>query len=77
MLSRFLVPPHVLILIFGKMVRRPFANTFIFMYTLGVVENDNTIETRYFSESNSYVILRKESNDFDPKFKYIVNTEQC
>ena len=47
------------------------------MYTLGVVENDNTIETRYFSESNSYVILRKESNDFDPKFKYIVNTEQC
>ena len=47
------------------------------MYTLGVVENDNTIETIYFSESNSYVILRKESNDFDPKFKYIVNTEQC
>ena len=77
MLSRFLVPRHVLILIFGKMVRRPFTNTFTLMYILGVVENDNIFETRYFSESNSYMILRKESNDFDPKFKYVVNTEQC
>ena len=28
LLSRFVAPPHVLALIFGKMVRRFFANTF-------------------------------------------------
>ena len=46
---------------------------FILMYILGVAENDNIIEKRYFSESDLSVILRKESNDFDPKFKYVVN----
>ena len=43
------------------------------MYILGVAENDNIIEMRYFSESNLSVILRKESNDFDPKLKHVVN----
>ena len=43
------------------------------MYILGVAENDDIIETRYFSESDLSVILRKESNGFDPKFKYVVN----
>ena len=42
------------------------------MYILGVAKNDNIIEKRYFSESDLSVILRKESNDFDPKFKYVV-----
>ena len=42
---------------------------FILMYILGVAENYNIIEKRYFSESDLSVILRKESNDFDPKFK--------
>ena len=46
---------------------------FILMYIFGVAENDNIIEKRYFSESDLSVILRKESNDFDPKFKYVVN----
>ena len=43
------------------------------MYMLGVAENDNNIVTRYFLESALYVILRKEPNDFDPKYKYVVN----
>ena len=43
------------------------------MYILGVAENDNIIEKKYFSESYLSVILRKELNDFDPKFKYAVN----
>ena len=43
------------------------------MYILGVAENDNIIEMRYFSESNLSVILRKESNDFDQKLKHVVN----
>ena len=46
---------------------------FILMYILGVAENDNIIEKKYFSESYLSVILRKELNDFDPKFKYVVN----
>ena len=46
---------------------------FILMYILGVAENDNIIEKRYFSESDLSVILRKESTDFNPKFKYVVN----
>ena len=44
------------------------------MYILGVAENGNIIEMRYFSESNLSVILRNESNDFDPKFEYVVNS---
>ena len=32
-----------------------------------------TLLRRYFSESDLSVILRKESHDFDPKFKYVVN----
>ena len=43
------------------------------MCIFGVAENDNIIEKRYFSESDLSVILRKESNEFDPKFKYVVN----
>ena len=43
------------------------------MYILGVAENDNIIRNGYFSESDLSVILRKESNDFHPKFKYVVN----
>ena len=43
------------------------------MYILGVAENDNIIQKRYFSESDLSVILRKELDDFDPKFKYVVN----
>ena len=75
MFSRFVAPPHVLALIFEKMVRRFFGKhiSFILMDILGVAENGNIIEKRYFSESNLSVILRKESNDFDPKFKYVVN----
>ena len=44
-----------------------------FFHLFGVAENGNIIETRYFSESELSVILRNESNDFDPKFKYVVN----
>ena len=75
MFSRFVAPPHVLVLIFEKLVRRFFGKhiSFILMDILGVAENGNIIEKRYFSESNLSVILRKESNDFDPKFKYVVN----
>ena len=43
------------------------------MYILGVAENDNIVEKRYFSESDLSVILSKESNYFYPKFKYAVN----
>ena len=46
---------------------------FILMYILGLAENDNIIEKKYFPESYLSVILRKELNDFDPKFKYAVN----
>ena len=42
-------------------------------YILSVAENNNIIETRYFSDRDLSVILRKELNDFDPKFKYVVN----
>ena len=47
--------------------------SFILMYIIGVAENDNIIERRYFSESELSVILRNKSNDFDLKFKYVVN----
>ena len=42
-------------------------------YILSVAENNNIIETRHFSDRDLSVILRKELNDFDPKFKYVVN----
>ena len=45
---------------------------FILTYIFAVAENYNIIEKRYFSESDLSMILRKESNDFDPKFKYVV-----
>ena len=43
------------------------------MYILGVAENDNIVEKRYFAENDLSVILSKESNYFYPKFKYVVN----